>query len=76
MKTTIPFIFILLFTSTINAQFFDKLAKKAEKAVERTVERKVEEKAERTTDEKMDKVLNKKSKTGSQWFPVYCSCHK
>jgi outer membrane protein OmpA-like peptidoglycan-associated protein len=63
MKTIIPFLLILLYTSTINAQILDKLTKKVEKAVERTVERKVEQKAEKTTEDGMDKVLNKKNKT-------------
>jgi OmpA-OmpF porin, OOP family len=58
MKTTIKFLFVLLFTSTMNAQFLDRLAKRAEEAAKRSVERKVEEKAERTTDKAADKVLN------------------
>lgn len=63
MKATLKIVILFLFTVNSNAQFLDKLAKKAEKAVERTVERKVEEKAERTTEDKMDKVLNKKGKS-------------
>jgi OmpA-OmpF porin, OOP family len=58
MKTTIKFLFVLLFTSTMNAQFLDRLAKRAEEAAKRSVERKVEEKAERTTDKAADKFLN------------------
>ncbi len=64
MKTIVPCLAMLVFSSSVNAQFLDNLAKKAEKAVERTVERKVEEKAERTTSDKMDQVLNKKGKQG------------
>lgn len=63
MKTNIQILTALLLSLNVNAQFLDKLAKKAEKAVERTVERKVEEKAERTTSDKMDQVLNKKGKS-------------
>lgn len=63
MKTNIQILTALLLSLNVNAQFLDKLAKKAEKAVERTIERKVEEKAERTTSDKMDQVLNKKGKS-------------
>lgn len=63
MKTTIQMLFILFFANTINAQFLDRLAKRAEEAAKRTVERKIEEKAERTTDKTVDKVLNPEKKS-------------
>ncbi len=50
---------ILIFTVTIvNAQFLDKLAKKAQKATERAIERKVEQKATKTTNNAIDGVLD------------------
>lgn len=63
----IMILFVILFSTNSNAQFLDKLAKKAEEAAKRTVERKVEQKAEKTTDKTVDKVLNpeKKSKRDS-----------
>lgn len=63
----IMILFVILFSINSNAQFLDKLAKKAEEAAKRTVERKVEQKAEKTTDKTVDKVLNpeKKSKRDS-----------
>ena len=63
----IVILFVVLFSTNSNAQFLDKLAKKAEEAAKRTVERKVEQKAEKTTDKTVDKVLNpeKKSKRDS-----------
>lgn len=63
----IVILFVMLFSTNSNAQFLDKLAKKAEEAAKRTVERKVEQKAEKTTDKTVDKVLNpeKKSKRDS-----------
>jgi len=45
-----------------NAQFIDKLAKKAEKAAKRAVERKIEKKAEKETEKAMDSILNPKKK--------------
>lgn len=45
-----------------NAQFLDKLAKKAQKSSERAIERKVEEKATKKTNEGLDAVLNGKEK--------------
>jgi len=53
--------------NTVEAQFIEKLGKKAERAAERTVERKVERKTEQKTGEVMDEVLgdgkkNKKRK--------------
>lgn len=65
MKTQL-LLFVLLFTTIGNAQFLDKLAKKAEDAAKRTVERKVEQKAEKTTDKTVDKVLNPKSKSSKK----------
>jgi OOP family OmpA-OmpF porin len=62
MKTII-LSFVLIFSTTSNAQFLDHLAKKAEEAAKRTVERKVEEKAEKTTDKTVDKVLTPEKKT-------------
>lgn len=62
MKTTVT-IFILFICSFTNAQFLDKLAKKAQKATERSIERKVEQKATKTTNNGMDEVLNNKNKT-------------
>lgn len=59
-------VFFTFFSNSLQAQFLDNLAKKAEKAVERTVERKVEEKAEKKTEEKMDQVLNKKKKNNTE----------
>jgi OmpA-OmpF porin, OOP family len=53
-------VFTCLFFLSSNAQFLDKLAKKAEKATERAIERKVEEKATKKTNEAMDGVLNNK----------------
>ena len=68
MKTYIKIILLLvycLFSPKANAQFFEKLAKKAERATERAVERKVEQKATKTTNDGMDEVLNNK-KTNSK----------
>jgi OmpA-OmpF porin, OOP family len=56
---------VLLTFSISNAQFFDKLAKKAEKATERAIERKVEQKATKTTNDAMDDVLNNKKSAKS-----------
>lgn len=63
---TIQLIVLLLFSIVSNAQFLDKLAKKAEEATKRTVERKVEQKAEKTTDKTIDKVLNPEKKGKSE----------
>ena len=66
MKTSLKnsfFIFSIFFSLNGNAQFLDKLAKKAEKASERAIERKVEQKATKTTNDGMDKVLNNKKTT-------------
>jgi OmpA-OmpF porin, OOP family len=70
MKISIKTIFTLFsifFSLNSNAQFLDKLVKKAEKATERAIERKVEQKATKSTNEAMDGVLNNKntSKTTS-----------
>ena len=59
---TIYIAFVLLFSMNANAQFLDKLAKKAEEASKRTIERKVEQKSEKTTDQTIDKVFEKKKK--------------
>lgn len=56
---------LLLFFGSANAQFIEKLGKKAEKAAERTVERRVEKEASKKTDEALDEVFEndkKKSK--------------
>lgn len=63
---TIHLIVLLLFSIVSNAQFLDKLAKKAEEATKRTVERKVEQKAEKTTEKTIDKVLNPEKKAKSE----------
>jgi OmpA-OmpF porin, OOP family len=66
MKTnlkTILVIFSTFFSLISNAQFLDKLAKKAEKATERAIERKVEQKATKSTNDAMDDVLNNKKST-------------
>ena len=76
MKTTIKFLFVLLFTSTMNAQFLDRLAKRAEEAVKRTVEHKVEEKAERTTDKAADKVLNPEKSSKKETSSTYSKSKK
>ncbi len=45
-----------------NAQFIDKIVKKAEKASERAIERKIERKAQKETEKAMDSILNPKKK--------------
>ena len=68
MKTTITSL-LLLFFSFNNAQFLEKLAKKAQKSTERAIERKIEEKATKTTNDGMDVILNNKNskqKNGSK----------
>ncbi len=62
MKTIVTTLFLFI-CSFSNAQFLDKLAKKAEKASERAIERKIEQKATKTTNDGMDEVLNNKKKT-------------
>ncbi len=64
MKTIKFYITILFlgFCVTGNAQFLEKLAKKAEKAAERTVERRVERESQKKTDKALDKVLERKKK--------------
>jgi len=62
---TIKIILILLISFTVtqgNAQFLNKLKKKAQEAAERAVERKVEEKTERETEKTFDTVFNNKGK--------------
>ena len=68
MKTTLKtiiFLFSFFFFQNSNAQFIDKLAKKAQKATEKSIERKIEQKATKTTNEGMDEVLNNKNKTSN-----------
>ena len=65
MKAFLKIILLLTYCFSVqnaNAQFFEKLAKKAERATERAVERKVEQKATKTTNDGMDEVLNNKKK--------------
>lgn len=62
MKTLLIILFLVTY-SVSNAQFLDKLAKKAEKATERAIERKVEQKATKSTNDAMDDVLNNKKST-------------
>lgn len=57
--------FIFGFVAGAEAQFLERLGKKAQKAAERTVERRVEREASKKTDEALDEVLDndkKKSK--------------
>lgn len=68
MKTSIKATIIILslfFSINSNAQFLDKLLKKAQKASEKTIERNVEQKATKTTNEDIDGVLNSNNKTSS-----------
>ena len=60
ISKTILFLVSCIFVQNTNAQFLDKLVKKAEKATERAIERKVEQKATKTTNDGMDEVLNNK----------------
>lgn len=67
MKTILTTVSILIFSFS-NAQFIEKLAKKAQKSTERAIERKVEQKATKTTNDGMDVILNNKktnTKNGS-----------
>lgn len=53
----------LFFSITIgNAQFLEKLGKKAEEAAKRTVERRVEKESSKKTDKAIDGIFNKKEK--------------
>lgn len=69
MKTSLKTVFYLsclfFFFQNANAQFPNKLARKAEKASERAIERKIEQKATKSTNEAMDEVLNNKKSTNS-----------
>ncbi len=65
MKTQQNLFLLFLFVSSLcNAQFLDKLGKKASDAVERTVERRVERETEKSTDRALDTIVDvpKKSK--------------
>ncbi len=64
MKTLkVLFVLIaLLFVTESQAQFWDKLKKRAEEAVKETVTRKVEEKTERETEKTFDTVFNNKGR--------------
>lgn len=53
-------------TSLSQAQFLDKLGKKAEKAVERTVERRVEKETQKSTDRALDSVVEAPKKSKKQ----------
>ena len=59
MKTIFTTVLVLFFSFS-NAQFLEKLAKKAQKSTERAIENKVEQKAAKTTNEGMDAILNNK----------------
>ena len=77
MKTIFTFV-LFLFFSMSNAQFLDKLVKKAQKASERAIEHKVEQKASKTTIESVDGVLNNDKKTtsntnGESIIFIYCT---
>ncbi|CAM3310775.1 OmpA family protein [Aequorivita lipolytica] len=63
MKTVITILFICI-CSLCNAQFLDKLGKRAERAVERTVENRVDREATKSTDRALDTLIDgpKKSK--------------
>ena len=62
MKNLITLV-LLLTVAIANAQFLEKLAKKAQKASERAIERKVEQKATKTTNDGTEEVLNNKKST-------------
>ncbi len=68
MKTTQTFllIFFLGLSSFCQAQFLDKLGKRAANAVERTVERRVERETEKSTDRVLDTIVDAPKKTKKQ----------
>ncbi len=61
-KCIILLSFLICSIPNANAQFIDKLVKKAGKASERAIERKVERKAQKETEKAMDSILNPKKK--------------
>ncbi len=72
---TFKIILILLISCTAaqgNAQFLNKLKKKAQEAAERAVERKVEEKTEHETEKAFDTIFNNQGKifTGKKEIPA------
>lgn len=62
LSKTLLVLAILSFSTTSNAQFFERLGEKATKAAERAVTRKVENKAEKTTEAAMDSILSPKER--------------
>ena len=65
LKTS-SLIILLLAVTTVNAQFLDKLGKKAERAVERTVEKRVETETQKSTDRALDSVIDAPKKEKKQ----------
>lgn len=57
MRTIFLCIILFCCTNVLQAQFIEKLGKKAEKAAERTVERRVERETSKKTDKALDKVF-------------------
>lgn len=57
MKNILLLLVVILFSNQLQAQFLEKLGKKAEKAAERTVERRVEKETSKKADKAMDKVF-------------------
>jgi len=53
---------IICFSTSLTAQFFDKLAKKVEETAEKAIERKVEQKTKKETDKAFDSIFEKKKK--------------
>ncbi len=56
--TIFTFVFLLLFSTEINAQFLKKLQQKVESKMEETITDKVSDKADRETGKAMDKMLD------------------
>lgn len=63
MKTIFLSIILFCCTNVLQAQFIEKLGKKAEKAAERTVERRVERETSKKTDKALDKVFEEDKST-------------
>ncbi|MFK5971922.1 MAG: OmpA family protein [Flavobacteriaceae bacterium] len=57
LRTLLPVLCMLAFTSTAHGQFLKRLGKKAEKAAERAVERRVEKETTEKTNQAMDSIL-------------------
>lgn len=62
-KSSIILLFLVGFTSGVQAQFIKKLGKAAERSAKRTVERRVEKETAEKTDEALDNVFDKNKKT-------------